>query len=173
MNERSHPGRPRGAAPRANAAARCAWLIGVAALWPSGLQALGPAAPFAPPRALLEGRQREAAGASSAATGDTAMAATASASAGPAPAAEPAPPAAEGIAGVRLGARPLALIDGQWWPLGARLRGASLTAIERHGVRLQHAGGRVEWLLLVPPATAAAARQLSPHAGGPAATKPP
>lgn len=114
--------------------------------------ALGPSAPFVPPRALLEERSTAAAGGAasgSTTTGTASEAGPATPTTSTAPAASAPAATGEGIAGVRLGARPLALIDGQWWPLGGRPRGARLSAIDHHGAWLRHADGRQEYLALV------------------------
>jgi hypothetical protein len=72
--------------------------------------------------------------------------------------------AAPGLAGVRLGRTPLALIDGQWWPTGASPRaGQRLHAIDAHGVVLRHADGRSERLSLHPPLPPAAAPAPAPR----------
>lgn len=100
--------------------------------------ALGPAAPFLPPRAA-------SAPAPGAGEGGDRMAWL------------PGAPAA-GLAGVRLGTRAMALIDGQWWPLGSRLRGgARLAAVQPRGVWLRHADGRGEFIALLASAAAAPA----------------
>lgn len=82
--------------------------------------ALGPAQPFTPPAAVR---------------GD---------------AADPAlpPPATARLGGLRLGAAPAALIDGQWVGLGARIHGARLQHIEPPYAVLQHPDGRLERLAL-------------------------
>lgn len=61
------------------------------------------------------------------------------------------PPIETGFAGVLTGRTPLALIDGQWWALGAQLpqRGsARLVAVDGQGATLRHADGRSERLAL-------------------------
>jgi hypothetical protein len=104
---------------------RCA---AVALLCSAGAaHALGPAAPFTPPRAA----------------------------AAPPAGAIAAAPQTSALAGVRLGTPAQALIDGQWLRSGATVRGAVLVAITRHGVTLRHPDGRAEQLWLLPrPATA-------------------
>lgn len=102
--------------------------------------ALGPQAPFEPPRA-----------------------APLAADAGPA--VTLAAPA--GLTGVRMsGASAAALIDGQWWPLGSMPRGARLVAVQGHQALLRHADGSVEALVLhpsiAPPIGATRARSRSP-----------
>lgn len=93
--------------------------------------ALGPAAPFTPP-----------------AEAGTPAASTAAISSAPAE--------ITGLAGVRLGTPPQALIDGRWHRPGDTVRGARLHAITRHGATLQHPDGRSERLLLWPLARGAA-----------------
>ncbi len=109
--------------------------------------ALGPGAPFEPPRAAP-------------------LAADAD------PAAAPAAPA--GLTGVRVaGAGATALIDGHWWPVGSMPRGARLVAVQGHQALLRHADGRVEALVLHPrtsPLTGAT--RAHPRSPGPAATTP-
>jgi|GEM_PF-1465295 len=96
--------------------------------------ALGPQAPFTPAPA------RAASADAAAATGAAA-------------------PAATGLAGVRLGRAPLALIDGRWWPPGASLPdGARLLAIDAQGVVLRHADGRSERRALQPQTATLVAR---------------
>lgn len=87
--------------------------------------ALGPAAPFAPPRAASVAHAEATA------------------------AAEP----MAGLTGVRLGAAPQALIDGHWHRSGATVRGAVLQTITRDGITLRHPDGRAERLWLLPPPT--------------------
>jgi hypothetical protein len=129
-------------------------LAALLALPPQPAAALGPAAPFTPPRALLEAD--EAAGSGSARGGapaphDGAAARPAAAEATPAAANGP---AVAGLAGLRLGHRPQALIDGQWWAPGSRPRGALLVAIEKQGVWLRDSKGHREFLALLPDAAA-------------------
>ena len=90
--------------------------------------ALGPAAPFLPPRTAA------------AAALDSAT-----------PAAAPVGATAAGLVGIRLGTTTMALIDGQWWLLGSRPRGALLTAVTSRGAWLRHADGRIEHLALHAP----------------------
>lgn len=90
--------------------------------------ALGPAAPFTPPAA-----------AAASAPADRAIAASAAAD-------------VSGLAGVRLGNRPQALIDGRWHRAGDAVRGARLTAVTRTGATLQHPDGRIDQLFLLPSA---------------------
>jgi hypothetical protein len=59
-----------------------------------------------------------------------------------------------GLAGVRLGASPQALIDGRWVALGALVREGRLVRVQAHGVTLHMPGNRMEQLPLFPPATA-------------------
>ncbi len=73
------------------------------------------------------------------------------------------------LTGVRLGRAPAALIDGEWVPLGASVRGAQLQRVQRAGAELRHADGRVEWLALFslhnpPPAADVAASDHSASA---------
>jgi hypothetical protein len=93
--------------------------------------ALGPSAPFTPPAAAASAPAIDSA--------QTAAAADAS-----------------GLAGVRLGATPQALIDGHWHRAGDAVRGARLVAVTRHGVTLQHPDGRVDQLFLLQSAIAPA-----------------
>jgi|CXWL01.1.fsa_nt_gi hypothetical protein len=96
--------------------------------------ALGPNAPFEPPRAA-------SASALAAAVGSHPL---------------PGNAATDGLTGVRLsGAAAAALIDGRWWPVGSTLRGARLVDVQRHQVLLRHADGRVEPLALHPAAAPA------------------
>lgn len=90
----------------------------------SAARSAGPADPFSPPRAA-----RGAAAAASAAAGPTTAAV---------------------LTGVRTGARPAALIDGLWLPLGAQSGSARLVAVDADAAVLRHADGRVERLLLSP-----------------------
>ena len=57
---------------------------------------------------------------------------------------------AKGLAGVKLGAQPQALIDGQWWAQGALVRGARLVGVSASAVQLRHPDGKVEKLVLAP-----------------------
>jgi len=103
----------------------------VSALGLAGLPAafaLGPSAPFEPPRAASSAMQ--AAAAASAASG-----------------AEAAP---SGLAGVRLGRKPGALIDDQWVEIGATVRGARLAAVRDGEAQLLHPDGQIERLRLTP-----------------------
>jgi hypothetical protein len=97
-------------------------LLAAAALAvPAGAFALGAHDPFAPPRAGVPA----------------------------ALVADPPAAAADGLAGLRAGCTPLALIDGAWHRVGAVVRGARLARIDRHGVLLAHPDGRLERLWLV------------------------
>jgi hypothetical protein len=102
-----------------------------AAALPRAALALGPAAPFAPPRVAA------------------APVAAASAASAASAAADPSA-AAGGLGGVHLGLRPTALIDGEWRQVGETVRGATVLAIDAQGARLAHADGRIEQLSLVP-----------------------
>jgi hypothetical protein len=114
------------------------WLGGAPAL------ALGPRAPFEPPRA-----------ASAAASGGASARDTANL-----------PTSTAGLAGVRLGrSGSAALIDGQWWPEGSLPRGARLVSVHRGQVQLRHADGALETLFLHPAAQAVAVR--APHTPAP------
>ena len=140
--------KPRAALPRVAllALAGCAF---------GGAWALGPKAPFAPPAASEVAAQ-----------GAAGVAGTAGAAIAPSAAAA----AQSGIAGVRLGSRAMALIDGEWWPLGGRPRGAELSAIDRRGAWLRYADGRSEFLALVPaPATPMPGTESTPRAAAAAA----
>jgi len=92
--------------------------------------ALGPAHPFAPPLAASAAAATEAAASQPAAMLNS----------------------GDGLAGVRSGTVPMALIDGQWWPVGGQPRGARLLSINRAGATLRHPDGRVEQLTLLPAA---------------------
>jgi pyruvate/2-oxoglutarate dehydrogenase complex dihydrolipoamide acyltransferase (E2) component len=92
--------------------------------------AMGPAAPFTPPRAAVAA---------------PAHAPTPAPAPAPAPAlalAAPAAPAAPAVAalddntlqGVRTGAQPMALIEGRWWALGSGPGGRRITAIDSRGI---------------------------------------
>jgi hypothetical protein len=59
------------------------------------------------------------------------------------------------LTGVRLGAKPAALIDGEWIALGHTVHGARLTGVRALDITLQHADGRVERLSLFPDTTPA------------------
>lgn len=103
--------------------ARLVTLIGAAAMLSATLQpavALGPADPFTPP-----GRGQ-----------------LASQAGGQAP--------VGALAGVRLGTKPAALIDGEWIALGHSVRGARLAQVRAQAVTLQHVDGRLERLALFP-----------------------
>jgi hypothetical protein len=100
-------------------------------------QALGPAAPFTPPAAVAPSAAIGPAAAASAPTVDLS---------GSAVGAEPGSPTLPGLAGLRLGKTPMALIDGQWWRPGDRPRGALLAAVNNNGALLRHADGRTEQL---------------------------
>jgi hypothetical protein len=54
------------------------------------------------------------------------------------------------LAGVRLGTRPAALIDGEWIALGQSVHGARLVGVRMQDITLQHADGRIERLALFP-----------------------
>jgi hypothetical protein len=107
--------------------------------------ALGPGAPFEPPRAAP-------------------LAADA----------DPAAAAPAGLTGVRVaGAGAAALIDGRWWPLGSMPRGARLVAVQGHQALLRHADGRVEALVLHPSTSPpTGATRAHPRSPDPAATTP-
>ena len=92
-------------------------------LLPIAGHALGPAQPFTAPAA-------------------TAHAADAATTAAPA--------TSSGLAGVRLGTSPGALVDGQWIALGQAVRGARLVSVRAHDVSLRHTDGRIERLALFP-----------------------
>jgi hypothetical protein len=102
--------------------------LGLCAALPTAAWSLGPAQPFMPPA--------PAAAASAAET-------TADAE-----------PAVHGLAGVRLGKAPAALIDGLWLRVGEPVRGATLQRIEAQRVWLRHADGHTELLALYPLPTA-------------------
>jgi hypothetical protein len=52
------------------------------------------------------------------------------------------------LAGVRLGTKPAALVDGEWIALGQTVRGMRLLSVRMHDITLQHADGRIERLAL-------------------------
>lgn len=99
--------------------------------------ALGPAAPFTPPAAVAPSAAAGPAAVANAPTIDLS---------GNLVAADSSSPASSGLAGLRLGKSPMALIDGQWWRPGDRPRGALLAAVHNTGVVLRHADGRIEQL---------------------------
>ncbi|RZI86795.1 MAG: hypothetical protein EOP38_00415 [Rubrivivax sp.] len=85
--------------------------------------ALGPAAPFEPPAPQAASDAAPAQGAVK----------------------------ASGLAGIKFGHQPQALIDGAWVARGATVRDDALVlSIERQAVQLKHADGRVERLVLSP-----------------------
>jgi hypothetical protein len=96
-----------------------------AALLPQWSAAMGPSDPFTPPSRAVP------------ATDASAMPEAAAA-------------AANGLAGVRLGSAPAALIDGEWIVPGQTVRGARLAAIRIDGALLRHPDGRTERLALFP-----------------------
>ena len=57
---------------------------------------------------------------------------------------------ASGMNGIQLGARPRALIDGEWVGLGETVRGARLQALRADEAELLHPDGRLEHLRLTP-----------------------
>ena len=93
-------------------------------------EALGPLQPFTPP-----------------------LAATRSSDA--APAAPAALAEAGGLAGVRLGSSPRALIAGEWIAIGQHVGDKKLVAVHAHEVVLRLPDGRAEHLSLFPAAAAA------------------
>lgn len=94
--------------------------------WQAGpAWALGAAAPFSPPAPV-------AAGAASAVPGGAAATAP------------------SGLNGIRLGAQPQALIDGQWLATGALTHGARVATIGADAVQLRHPDGRLQRLPLIP-----------------------
>lgn len=99
-----------------------------AALFAGPAWPLGAAAPFQPPAAVLPAAALPADAAGSAA-------------------AAAAPP---GLTGIRLGAKPQALIDGRWLASGASVRGARLAVLDADTVQLRHGDGRIEKLSLTP-----------------------
>ena len=93
-------------------------------------EALGPQAPFTPAPERAVGAH----------AGGTATSAGAAAP-------------ATGLAGVRLGSAPMALIDGRWWPPGSSPRtDLTLITIRETGVGLRHRDARIEWWALHPQA---------------------
>lgn len=114
------------AAPRPHGIALAAALL---VAWPLGAGALGPTAPFTPPRASATSMPL---------TDSTSALAT-----------------RVGLAGLRLGPHPLALLDGEWRQPGDSVRGARLTQLDSRGVTLMHPDGKRERLwLAAPPAEA-------------------
>jgi hypothetical protein len=99
-------------------------LIAVSAPVPAS--ALGPAQPFTPPAPTSRAADPVVAAAAQAAPGS-------------------------GLAGVRLGSSPRALIDGEWVALGATVREGRLVAVHPHEVVVRLANGRTERLALFPP----------------------
>ncbi|MDE2401081.1 MAG: hypothetical protein KGL90_05410 [Burkholderiales bacterium] len=88
--------------------------------------ALGPSAPFVPPTPPT------------ASASDPALATVET-------------PSSTGLAGLKLGRQPQALIDGLWVAQGATVRdGSVLTAIKRRAVQLRHPDGTIETLELSP-----------------------
>ena len=128
------------AAPRQDGIALAAALLLLA--WPSGVGALGPTAPFAPPRA------------------------SASAASMPLADSTSAQPSRVGLAGLRLGPHPMALLDGEWRQPGDSVRGARLTQLDSRGVTLLHPDGKRErlWLAAPPAAANPAATTTAPPA---------
>ena len=61
-----------------------------------------------------------------------------------------APPVGAGLTGMRFGARPQALIDGEWVAVGKTVRGARLARLLPQHAVLVHPGGREERLPLFP-----------------------
>ncbi len=123
--------------------------------------ALGPTAPFTPPRAAAPSLQ-----AGSPTTGRWAPAnATKGAPAAPAAAAPASDTAlAEGaLQGVRTGLQPVALLEGRWWNLGSGPGGRRITAIDSKGIWITLGAGaedakapaRQQRLLLLPNAAVA------------------
>lgn len=62
-----------------------------------------------------------------------------------------------GLSGVRLGHRPAALIDGEWFSPGQTVRGARLTSVRPDGALLRFADGRTEHVAMFPVSPAPAA----------------
>lgn len=118
-------------------------LLATALLVPGALLAAGRAAPFKPPASTL-----------------TAPALPSS----PQPLGEPAtamPDPAQGLLGIRRGARSAALMDGTWVDVGQTARsGARLVSVTALGAHLIHPDGRREFLALSPQA------RWSPHRSG-------
>ena len=120
----------------ARALIRTALLATVAALCALPAAALGPLQPFTPPSAPIRSTDSPTA---------------------------PVPQAAEasGLAGVRLGTSPRALIDGNWVALGQQVRDGKLVAVHAHEVVLRLPNGRSEHLSLFPAAAAASTPEAS------------
>lgn len=111
-------------------------LLGVLCAWPLLAWPLGAAAPFTPPRPTAA--PNDTAAYSAAAPERTASSAGAPVL------------LATGLAGIKLGAPPQALIDGQWWAQGALVRGARLVDVSASAVQLRHPDGKLEQLVLTP-----------------------
>lgn len=136
---------------------RAALATGLLAIPGAAAWALGPAAPFLPPRAAAGAHlEAAAAAAASSATSSTPLAG-----------------AGSGLGGMRLGTTAMALIDDQWWPVGSRPRGALLVAVNAHGAWLRHADGRIEHLSLHVAADGTRARLANAGASPAAVPVPP
>lgn len=129
-------------------------LLCVLFAWPLLAWPLGAAAPFTPPRPAAAPSDTAADGA--AAPDRTASGAGASVL------------PATGLAGIKLGAQPQALIDGQWWAQGALVRGARLVGVSASAVQLRHPDGKVEQLVLTPQVEWLRLQQRSPGERSPA-----
>lgn len=71
------------------------------------------------------------------------------------------------LQGLRTGVRPLALIDGRWWPLGQGPRGLQLTAVDASGVWLRDGPRRLQRLSLLRAEAAEPAMDETPAAPQP------
>lgn len=113
-------------------ARRVARLLAVLLAWPLGATAMGPGAPFAPPKSVVP----TAASAPAAALDNHGSALPAVAVVAPL------------LTGIRRGQSARALIDGQWLAIGERVGDKQLLAIEGLQVTLQGKNGRREVLAL-------------------------
>ena len=109
----------------------------------TGAWAMGAGAPFLPPTAraaAADPMPTVAPGGSSGLASDT-TSSTAN---------ETAQSGSSGLKGIQIGARALALIDGQWVVPGATVRGARLLAVYATAAQLRHPDGRLELIALTP-----------------------
>jgi hypothetical protein len=138
--------------------------VWVALAWavPAGTWAMGPAAPFTPPRAAAPPLP-----AAQAAPNLRAVHAQAPAAAASSPEATLTDAA---LQGVRTGPQPVALLEGRWWALGTGPDGRRITAIDSRGIWItlapspEHAKApvRQQRLLLLPNAAVSGPPNPSP-----------
>jgi len=133
----------------------------VMGFWLQPAWSVGAAAPFMPPARVS---------AIANANADASAADPAASSPGSSNLAQP----VAGLAGIKLGAQPQALIDGQWFARGASVRGARLVMVSAGAVQRRHPDGRIERLLLTPQVEwlrmqdpSAAARSVAPNPARP------